>query len=253
MLAVQAGIGIAVLMQPGDLLLALSDHLVAVAELQGVELASGNASRRHAMGHAVGATRAFVDDGLVEKPVGLVARDIERAGAVAVLAADALVLVDLHETGLLVAHERAAGAHRSARGVGAMLACATAERPLHRLDLAIALKLVEGDDQTRVTVKVDRVLMRAGPLSLVRAQRARQVVPRFAGNLAALAGGALGGIEIYSLFSHVNPPYAFSISTRNALYSGVNEFGSPTLGVRSLTTSPVPYRSAQPKWWVKPT
>ena len=184
MLAVQAGIGIAVLMQPGDLLLALGDHLVAVAELQGVGLASGNASRRHAMGHAVGATRAFVDDGLVEKPVGLVARDIERASAVAVLAADALVLVDLHETGLLVAHERASRAHRRARGVLAVHA-------LQRHGL-----------HPHVRVRADLALLVADEVL-----GGQQVVLALAGHAARVAADALLRVDEHSVASHYAPTF----------------------------------------------
>ena len=43
------------------------------------------------------------------------------------------------------------------------------------------------------------------------------------------------------------------MSTRNALYSGTQQFGSPTFGGRSFTMSPVAYSPAQPKWCVMPT
>ncbi len=189
-------------MQPLDLFLAQSNHLIAIAELQRLRLAGGHAGRGHAVGDAVGAAGALVDDRLVKHAVTLVARHVEGAHAVAVLAAHALVLVHLDETRVIVAHERAARADGSARGVGAVLTGAAPESPLHRLDLAVALKLVERDDQTRGAVDVGRVLVGSRPLRRIGLQGARKVVPALAGNLAALAGGALGGIEVNRFFSH---------------------------------------------------
>ena len=41
-------------------------------------------------------------------------------------------------------------------------------------------------------------------------------------------------IDVLGFHRHVFAPYAFSMLTRNALYSGVCELESPTFGVRVL-------------------
>ena len=170
------------------------------------------------------------------------------------MAADALGVVDVDESSVLVLRDGTSRAHRGTRSLGAVLAGTTVEDPVDGLLPANRVALLERLNQARVAVQVCRVLKRTGELVLVGANRGRQVIPHLAGNLAALAVRAQGGVVKNSHFSHVlPPPYAFSMLTRNALYSGTMVFGSPTFGVRSFTVSPVPYRCVQPKWCVRPT
>ena len=113
----------------------------------------------------------------------------------------------------------------------------------------------------------------AGSVSLN--EMIRRVIPLISGGFwyvpVKFAAHALSSVGLGSSFQHLHatwqplhavhleesnriafsdmfstPPYAFSMFTRNALYSGMNELGSPTLGVRSLTVlTSVPNTPAQ--------
>ena len=198
-----ARVGIAALVQPFDLLVRDGEHLVAVAELQGVGLAGRHACGLHPRLDAVDAAGALVDDALSGRAVVVVARHVEGARALAVLAPDALGVVDGHHARLLVLGDGAARAHRGAGRVVAMLAAAAAECPADGLGRIgrRGLSLVERNDQTGIAVDVDRVLMRARPFRFPGRRRG-QVVPAFAGDLASFACGAFGGIEQDCFFCH---------------------------------------------------
>ena len=190
----------AALLQASQLNLGLREHVLAVAEGQRLGLAGGDARRRHALLDAVGAAGALVDRALN----AVVLRHVERAGARAVLAADALVGVHLDHTGVLVFDQTTSGTHRNARGIGAVLAAATAERPFDAL--AAAGFLVVGHDQTGDAVQIRRILMRSGEHVLVQARRRRQVVPALASYLASMATRAAGSIEQNCFLTHAPSP-----------------------------------------------
>ena len=122
----------------------------------------------------------------------------------AVLAADALGLVHRHQARGLVLGNGSGRADGGARGVGAVLARAAPEGPLHAL-VATCL-LVEGDQDAGGAVQVHRALVRAGGRVAVLLERRRQVVPAFAGHLAAAACAAARGVEQYGFVTHHSTP-----------------------------------------------
>ena len=193
-------------MQAFDALVGELDHVLAVAELQGLRLASRDAGRGHALGDAVDAARALVDDGALEHPGGVgclvVTGHVERARHGAVPAADALALVD-RDHAVLGLEDGASRADLGAGRVGTVLAGATTEGPLDAL--GATLLLIEGHDEASVAVEVDGVLVRAAPLVGTIEGRGK-VVPALAGNLATLARGAARSVKQNRFLAHVVQP-----------------------------------------------
>ena len=191
-ITVNNGILVALFVQPFHAFLCLLQHFATLAKLQCIWLARCYASRLHAILNSIDASRAFVDSALG----AVVLRYMVGARRRAALAADALGLVHGNHARFLVLVQGACRTHRNATGVGAVLARTTPKRPGNAL-LAIGFALIERDDQARVAVDVGWVLVGAGEVAGtgIQFRGRRQVVPAFAGNLAALARGALGGIE----------------------------------------------------------
>ena len=208
LLAVDAGVGEALGLQAVDGLVGQADHLVAIAELQGAGLAGGDAGRGHAVVDAVDAAVALVDDRVRTSGELVIAGHVVGAGGGAVLAAHALVGVVGDHAGLLVAEEGAGRADLHAACVGAVLAAAAAKGPAHALLAFGGLELVEGHDQAGGAVDVCRVLVDTLEVHGIGTATVAggQVVPALAGNLAALARGAAGGVEQHCFLSHRRSP-----------------------------------------------
>src|SRR6202011_3379359 len=136
-------------------------------------------------GDTVGAQRALV--GLV---VALGdARDVEGATGDAVAAADAVLLVKIHDA-IGVLHDRARRrAGLQAPGVRAVHAPVLADQPFQ---IALgSLDLGEAHQRPAALAQVVRILILPG----VGADLIAQIVPLHAGHLAGLAADALGGVD----------------------------------------------------------
>src|SRR5437870_3657700 len=115
-------------------------HVFLAAELQAARGTRLDASRLQPLAHTIGAERAFVDlfCGLVEL------RYVERATGDAELAANAVLLVEVHDS-IGVLHDRAVSrTGAQAAGIGAVHALVLAHQPLD--GAVFALVLVELDE-----------------------------------------------------------------------------------------------------------
>ena len=216
--------------------LRLRDHFIAVAEAERFRLAGLHAGRDTALLKTVHAGRALVDLVIARTE----ARHVERAGRTAVLAAVALLGVEVHDA-VLVVEQRVARAHLDAGSVRAVHAGAAADSPVDRLELVAGLFLVEGLDKTRIAIQIHRALEGAREFRDVVTERSGKFVPLLARHLAALAASAKARVKVDGdiiRFCHYLSPslsdQAFSTLTRKPRYSGIWEFGSPTFGVRSF-------------------
>ena len=177
---VQQGVVEAAILQLGDLGLAVRQHLLARAEADRPRGARLHARRLEAPGHPVDAHRALVDllGGLIE------AGDVEGAARHAVLAPDALGLVEVDDA-VLVLHDRPGSrAGQQAAGLVAVHAAVLADQPgeiaVVEVDLLEPHEVPGGGGQVLVALVAAEV---EGLVGL-------EVVPLLAGDLAGLAADA---------------------------------------------------------------
>ena len=237
-------------LQLGDLRLAVRGHLLLRAEADRARRASLDAGRLHAVGDAVRAHRALVD--LLRARVE--AGDVERAAGDAVLAADALRLVEVDDP-VLVLHDRArSGAGEQAAGLVAVHAAVLADQPGEVT--VVEVDLGEAHQVPRVGREILVALVAAEVVRLL----GLEVVPLLARHLARLAADA--EVDVDELGHLVRRPgaararrrggrlaphlqfgdrgwhqiasYALSTLTRKPLYSGVRTLASPMYGVSKL-------------------
>src|SRR5438067_6207174 len=233
-------------------------HVLLGAEDESARRTGLDAGGLEADGYPIGAQRALV--GLVialRDP-----RDVERAAGDAIAAADAVLLVEVHDT-VRVLHD---GAGRRARlqasRIRAMHAAVLADQPLE-IPLGILVLRKTHHRPGRVG-QVGRVVIYTD----VGADLVAKIVPLHAGDLAGLAADAFGGVDelrdraygrlanaglrcrgsraaddVQGLQGH----QTFSTLTRNDLNSGVCELPSPTTGVSVLARKPGLARPVKPQ------
>src|SRR5450759_4971417 len=197
-LPVQLGLAEAFLLELLYARLAGREHLVAGAEEQRMRRTRLHAGGLESLVDTVVAQGALVGDAEVRPILG----NLERAGGVAVLAADALGAVELDRAVVELA-DGALGADRQTGGIGAMEARLPHEGPL---DALVRRLLSEGDQKTGVAVEGGHALVRAGELVRVLAEGRGEHVPLLALHLAALAGAALRRIVQDRVLSHGSYP-----------------------------------------------
>src|SRR5215470_3090505 len=267
---VNSGLRPAVGFQLIDAMIGDLDEPLFRPELQAAGRARLDASGFKAIGDAVGAERAFVNLlGPFVQP-----RDVERAARHAVLTADTILLLEVHDAiGVLYDRPRRRARLQTA-GFRAMLALIFRHQPAQAL-AAIRVPfdvLVEANQVPEVRGQIGLCLICA-ELDLRRFNRLidpQQIVPFLTGDLARLAPDAGRGIDElgdprriahacgrrsaggdafeFHVARHI---YTFSRLTRNALYSGVDELGSSAVGVRVLASGPAD-PPANPQWIGKP-
>ena len=193
---VQAGILETAPLQIRDAGLGVVLHGLLGPEDDGTRGAGLDACRLQTHRHPVGTHRALV---------GLVvllgdARDVERAAGDAVAAADALLLVEVHDAvGVLNDGTRRRAGLQAAR-LCTVHAAVLADQPL-QVARGVVLVLGEPHHRPGVAVQVGGVVVRAvGGAGHLRPERCfhdvgSEVVPLHAGRLARLAPDALGDID----------------------------------------------------------
>src|SRR5438046_6836342 len=241
--AVQLRVLVAQLLEGGHALLRLGHELVAEAELDGVGGTGLGARGSEPVVDPVVAERA-----LVRAPRVMVEGDhAERAGADAVPAAVAHVLVDV-DGAELRAIDRPRRAGVEAAGLGAVLADVRHEEPG---ELTVGLGLLHEADEAVCLVRKGRVvLVGAGPLGLL----AGQLVPLLAGDLAGATADAQRGVREHRQRAGHGYTSPFLTLHMKAFVSWMYTVGSATVAERSLVMSPLamplyPQCHGTPIWW----
>jgi len=160
-------------------------HIFLGAEHQGSGRAGLDARRLHAHSDTIGAQRALI--GLV---VALGdARNVERACGHAVAAADAVLLLEVHDA-VGVLHDGARGrTGLEAARIGAVHAAVLADQPFEIAFRVLVLR--EAHQRPRAVGEIGGILVAAE----VRADIIAQIVPLHARDLAGLTAYALGGVD----------------------------------------------------------
>src|ERR1019366_5544609 len=160
-------------------------HVLFGAEVQAPGGAGFDAGRLQPLRDAVRAQRA-----LEHLPgTGIELRDIERAAGDAILAADTILLLEIHDAVLVLHDGVIGGTCGQATGVGAVHALVLAHEP-H--EAAVGARTLVELDQVPVIPR----RLRHGLVGVIEHRLAeRQVVPLHAGDLAGLASDAGGGVD----------------------------------------------------------
>lgn len=181
------------------------------------------------------------------------ARDIKRTARDAVPAADAVVLLEIDDPVGVLDNCPGRRARLQAARIFTVHAAVFADQPLqpavlvgfakahHRPGFGTQIRRIVVHPNAVPYLVANIVPLRTGHLTGLTAHAGGDVdklgdlclvVPRAGRGRYGIGRGAFNNVLCFH--RHLIAPYAFSMLTRNALYSGVCELESPTFGVRVL-------------------